>query len=757
MTNFLQHLLGVLGGIAAVAVNIAILAILGSAVTLVSEKRQPNSLSNVTVPAACLVALYCWYGIKLNIPLPILLGAIACLAVMILAYRMSRDGPASAVADSQLATLFNARSTVFALFYGIAYLFVTPPVSTDQLPIVSAGKDILNYINVGDYLQHLGPSNIAGMSLERSLSYEATPAVFPALQAMAALLGGDIMQAAMPTILGVVALIGVAIASITQAAFALPRSAAIAIAAAVISGSLFRYTSGYFFLSQLMASLVLLLLLGRTVEFLGDKRPKGWRDVAATFAPHYILVGYLYPVVFLVIAAGLQTILVAGAYALPAALRGGQATGTGGTKATIVQWGAGISVCMAVVAAVDPMHAQQMVSWAFVLSKTEVGFPLSFISPAAILGLPGNLQITTRTAQAASIMAFLGASVVIGYFYLVRGMGRGPVVGRVLFLISILVFAIYASYFYLRGASYQQWKLATYLPLLMSFGWWAASVSIMRAPIKSRTVAALATPLLCALLVIGNFLSYALREPPMTTFSASYANLRALDMMGTWSDLYVRMSSYEATFFPVYFIRHKTLHLLSDSYYSKEQFDLASISPTRPLFVEGEECKPETPWTTTVVGVGCLYRELPTIEFGSNYQLSKKLPMSIEAEGLSHQEAWGRWSDGDKVTFRLFASSADLSKAPSGFVNFQIHPYMGRGAQRVSIARGEWRAEEVIGQPRTISVPYVRDDWKGADLQSMTITMALPDAVAPNAIEPTSGDMRKLAIGFAAIGVASTP
>ena len=72
-----------------------------------------------------------------------------------------------------------------------------------------------------------------------------------------------------------------------------------------------------------------------------------------------------------------------------------------------MQWGAGISVCMAVVAAVDPMHAQQMVSWAFVLSKTEAGFPLSFISPAAIMGLPGNLQITMRTAQVASIMAFL--------------------------------------------------------------------------------------------------------------------------------------------------------------------------------------------------------------------------------------------------------------------------------------------------------------------------------------------------------------
>ena len=77
-----------------------------------------------------------------------------------------------------------------------------------------------------------------------------------------------------------------------------------------------------------------------------------------------------------------------------------------------------------------------------------------------------------------------------------------------------------------------------------------------------------------------------------------------------------------------------------------------------------------------------------------------------------------------RSTFRLFASSAELSKAPSGFVNFQIYPYAVRGgAQRVSITRGEWRAEEVIDQPRTISVPYVRDNWKGADLQAMTITM----------------------------------
>ena len=338
-----------------------------------------------------------------------------------------------------------------------------------------------------------------------------------------------------------------------------------------------------------------------------------------------------------------------------------------------------------------------------------------------------------------------------------EGMGRGPVAGRVLFLIFVLVFAIYAAYFYLRGASYQQWKLATYLPLLMSFGWWAASVSIMRATIKSRTVAALATPLLCALLVIGNLLSYALREPPMTTFSASYANLRALDMMGTWTDLYVRMSSYAATFFPVYFIRHKTLHLLSDSYYPKEQFDLASVSPTRPLFVEGEECKPETPWTTTVVGVGCLYRQLPTIEFGSNYQFSTQLPISIEAEGLSHSGGVGaleRWRQGRVPIVRFKRGSFESAERVREFSNPSVPG--ARGAQRVSITRGEWRAEEVIDQPRTISVPYVRDDWK-AGRQAMTITMDLPDAVAPNAIEPTSADMRKLAIGFTAIGVTSTP
>ena len=75
--------------------------------------------------------------------------------------------------------------------------------------------------------------------------------------------------------------------------------------------------------------------------------------------------------------------------------------------------------------------------------------------------------------------------------------------------------------------------------------------------------------------------------------------------------------------------------------------------------------------------------------------------------GLSFPESWGRWSDGYKVEFRLFASNVDVLKEPRGFVNFHIFPYTGRRvAQQVSITVGERRTEEVIDRHRTISVPY---------------------------------------------------
>jgi hypothetical protein len=753
--HVLQHLLNILSGMAAVAVNLAILAVLGSAITLVTGKQKSISLATVVVPAACLVALYCWYGIKMNVPLPILLGAVLCLAVGIFTYRLLTDGARSTLVDSQLPALFNQHSSTFALFYAIAYVFLTPPVLSGHLPIATIGNhDIFNYINIGDSLQHLGPSNIAGWSLVANF-YGSTPAVFPALQAMAAFLGGGIMQAALPTMLGIVALIGIVVTSITQTAFALPRSASIALAAVIISGPLFRYTSGNYFLSQLMASLILLLLLGRTLECVGHKRCKSWLLVVATFAPYYILVYFLYPI-FLVIAAGLQAILVAGIYLLSA--RGDAANETGEARATIVRWGVGILSCLIVVAAVDPVHFQQMVVRVLELSTTNAGWAMSLMSPTAILGLPGGLQITQRTAQFASTIVFLVVTAVIGYYYLIQETGRRPVAGTMLFFIAAIASALYATYFYVSGASYQQWKFATYLPLLMSFAWWAACMSIMRAMLKSKRLADLATHSLCAILVIGNLLNYALREPPMRTFSDAYANLRALNRVGSGTELYVNMASFATTFFPVYFIRDKTLHLLSDSYYPKEQFDLANVSPLRPLFVEGAECKPDAPWSTTVVGVGCLYRQFPTIEFGSNYLLSEQWPMGIVGEGLSLQEKWGRWSDGDKVVLRLFASSADLSKAPSGFVNFRIHRYIGRGGfQRVAIRWGERNAEEVLDQPRTISLPYVRTDWKGSGPEVMTITMDLPDAISPRAVDPTSADTRKLAIGFTVVSVTSVP
>ena len=76
---------------------------------------------------------------------------------------------------------------------------------------------------------------------------------------------------------------------------------------------------------------------------------------------------------------------------------------------------------------------------------------------------------------------------------------------------------------------------------------------------------------------------YAVDSQPLH-FSAAYRNLSALEQLGGFSELFVEMKSFPATFFPVYYVRTKLLHLISPSYYTREKLDYGKISPRSPLF-----------------------------------------------------------------------------------------------------------------------------------------------------------------------------
>jgi hypothetical protein len=135
----------------------AILAVLGSAITLVS-KAAVGSLSNVTVPGACLVALYCWYGVKLNMPLPVL-SAIAWLPRDL---RLSDVQGQSCNNDTDHnLPLYLTSVRLSSRFAGDRVSLVTPPVSADRLLCDFLESRHPQSHQCRRYLRHLGPSNIA--------------------------------------------------------------------------------------------------------------------------------------------------------------------------------------------------------------------------------------------------------------------------------------------------------------------------------------------------------------------------------------------------------------------------------------------------------------------------------------------------------------------------------------------------------------------------------------------------------------------
>ena len=188
MINFLQHLLSIFSGIAAVAAEpLPFLAVLGSAITLVSGRRQIQLAiqrhRSGCVPSGAVLLVWREAGHTVSDS--------ATRDRMVGRHASSLIGCSGTIVQrcdrrfTTWHTLFNVRSTVFAPFYGIAYLFVTPPVSADQLPIATIGKSRHPQLHQRRRLSSaFGTVEHRGLvGLESTISYEINPTLFfPALQ-----------------------------------------------------------------------------------------------------------------------------------------------------------------------------------------------------------------------------------------------------------------------------------------------------------------------------------------------------------------------------------------------------------------------------------------------------------------------------------------------------------------------------------------------------------------------------------------------
>ena len=778
-SDFLKHLLNIVHGLAASVACFGLFYLAGQGLlALVSIRLRSESSSSAgiacdgypAVLAAALYTLWCWYGIRLGVGLVPLMWTFwgVALAGALIAWRkiVGWATRPAAVRGRTLEWLL-----AFGLFYVVAYSFFTPTVSGEDLPLAQYyNNDLMNYLNFTRALQDVRSSNVAGLSYVASPYYIGTPAVFYMIGLLSTFFKMDPMHAAMPALFGVSALIALLAARISRAAFSASWLWATAIGATLISGPFFRYVAGNYFLSTLFSLPVALHLVWTTTAFRARGRA-GVIALAMRFGAHYVLLLFAYPVL-LVIALALQACIFASAAVTSLARRKRKGADEDQTSSGIREVCAAVAA-VALMIATAPLHVVTAARNVLNLSQIGVaGWPLDFISPLAVLGFPGRAdQLELETAgHAGYAIALTGVAVAVlvsGYFWWFRsstnhtervwvGIGAG----------SVLAYCIVFS---VVGRSYQQWKVASYLLLPLSFVLFAATLRLgalavgETAALSSvlRRVLAVALPWAMAFLFVGgNLRVHAADEPPLRRFPAALTNLGEIDKLKFFREMYVEMGGFGVTFMPVYFIRDKELHLISESYYPREKLSLDRVSRTWPYFTENFECDAVGHTNTmTIHGVGCLLFDPPSPELDTSYPFSRTFMFMTSMAGLGPPEPWGRWSVGNLVQIELEADAQRMPLDREVYLNLQMRPYLPPRAQhqRLLFSWGSGGEASVdLAAREWLSVRLDKAHWKGVRVRTVMIRLDLPDAVAPSTVQD-SPETRPLAVAFEDLSLSTSP
>jgi hypothetical protein len=724
--------------------------------------KDSDSMTRAGVWGAVFVILWCWYGLLLRVPFPL---SIRVLAIIVLATILIRRKEIFNESECKfIRTRVPLFILMYSIFYTISYTSLAPPVSDSYLPITRIyNNDIFNYFILGKYVQDPGTPNIANFSFidAPSLMLQFTPAILTLINVVAMAFRNDTLTAAMPVIFATSALIGCSIVFLARAAFNLSWRYATCIGAVSVSGTFFHYIVGSYFLSSLLAIFFILLLLRESIRFVRIEHKSGSLEFVSCFSALYIAIFYCYPPLFIV-ASGLQVgfgviYLVLNRKIIPLELL----KDNDRISKLLFQWGVGLASCFAIVAAVDPNHAIQMFRLLVLIqSKGDLGWTLDLISPMGIYGFPSPLILHGPLLHLIAIGISVLVLALLIRAYLRRTKQLTSVAGLSLFLLSTLSLLSYFAYFLHSGSTYQQWKIASYLPLPLSFAFFGAIGELarekdMRTPVSSHV----ALVVISTIIVLYNTTTDIRQGWRNKGFSSNYKNLAAIDMVGGPKDLYIKMSTFSSTFFAVYFVNSKRLHLLSPSYYPQEDFDIRTASLSRQLFLEGGDCQANE-GNITIRGVGCLYLTPPYLEFARQYNFNATIPGLISASGLSGAETWGTWSNAKNVELNMLLDPSSARGAGVHYINLLLRPSISEKIKSQGIqasSGGHAFKEYELTREEWVSVPYTNSDLRGVGNRELAVSMVLPNALIPHDADVKNPEMRLLGVGFISLLLSDKP
>ena len=161
----------------------------------------------------------------------------------------------------------------------------------------------------------------------------------------------------------------------------------------------------------------------------------------------------------------------------------------------------------------------------------------------------------------------------------------------------------------------------------------------------------------------------------------------------------------------------------------------------------------------TVPGVGCLLLNPPSLALDTVYPFNRSY-LFVDMPGMDMREAWGRWNRRTAVQLVLTADVRRTRIDQNAFVNLLLKPFRlpARGHQRLVFSWGANRhADAELAAREWISLPLQSTDWTGNRVQTLTVSLDLPDAIPVRLPDVGPGEVRPRAVGFEQVSVSLSP
>jgi hypothetical protein len=367
---------------------------------------------------------------------------------------------------------------LFNLFCCVLYPLHYWQLHSDMLPIVYSGNlDLYQYGNGSMYVLHM-PSlqgNVAGYDFQQYATTDSFGS-FALLSILQFLPHRGPLDFAIPAMLLATGGICLVVFFSLRQFFGLGNAVATLLIVLFCANPLAWYIVYNFFFSQLIATLLLLVLFYGTLQRSLQPNPSELRQVAAAM-PFYLAQFFCYPGVLLLTFAVHGTTMLISCIARhdTSILRNicNRKVILSAARIALLLPATLLLICLAF-----PTRAELV--WTRLHVETAIGlagWPLGLISPLVVAGLGGAGRglVDQSSFAVAAYVVILAASIAVPWMlYVQRGSVRED--ARAAFTAGVtfaILLAAYLAFYLLVGPSYQQWKFASYAP--QAFNWIAVA------------------------------------------------------------------------------------------------------------------------------------------------------------------------------------------------------------------------------------------------------------------------------------------